>query len=198
MLFRSEVDQTLVFTATKRAAEDLSGELLGKGFDAGALHGDMRQRERNATLAQLRDGSMRVLVATDVAARGIDIPGLTHVINFDAPRQAEDYLHRIGRTGRAGRSGTAVTLLAHAERHLVRTIERYTGSALTVGTIAGLEPRARPASLAPRRGASRPSYGAPRSAGGGRPSGEGRPSFSRTRPSGDSYGFDNDRKRTRH
>ena len=205
LLRDTELRQALVFTATKRAAETLSGALVERGFASGALHGDMRQRERNATLAQLRDGSMRVLVATDVAARGIDIPGLTHVINFDAPRQAEDYLHRIGRTGRAGRSGTAVTLLAHAERHLVRTIERYTGSALTVGTIAGLEPRARPASLAPRRGASRPSYGvprpsygAPRSAGGGRPSGEGRPSSSRTRPSGDSYGYDNDRKRTRH
>jgi superfamily II DNA/RNA helicase len=85
-----------------------------------------------------------VLVATDVAARGIDVPGISHVINFDAPRQAEDYVHRIGRTGRAGRPGVAVTLLAHREKHLMRSIERYTGAALRVGVISGLEPAARP------------------------------------------------------
>jgi superfamily II DNA/RNA helicase len=95
-------------------------------------------------LQRLRDGRMRVLVATDVAARGIDVPGISHVINFDAPRQAEDYIHRIGRTGRAGRPGVAVTLLAHRERHLMRSIERYTGAALRVGVISGLEPAARP------------------------------------------------------
>ena len=95
-------------------------------------------------LQRLRDGHMRVLVATDVAARGIDVPGISHVINFDAPRQAEDYIHRIGRTGRAGRPGVAVTLLAHREKHLMRSIERYTGAALRVGVISGLEPAARP------------------------------------------------------
>ena len=106
-----DLKQALVFTATKRSAEELSGALARQGFAAGALHGDMRQRERNSTLQHLRDGRMRVLVATDVAARGIDIPGITHVINFDAPRQAEDYVHRIGRTGRAGRSGQGITLV---------------------------------------------------------------------------------------
>ncbi|MGE5823772.1 MAG: DEAD/DEAH box helicase [Bacteroidota bacterium] len=143
-----DLKQALVFTATKRSAEDLSGSLVGRGFAAGALHGDMRQRERNATLQHLRDGRMRVLVATDVAARGIDVPGISHVINFDVPRQAEDYVHRIGRTGRAGRPGVAVTLLGHGERHLVRSIERYTGSALRIAVIPGHEPaqRAAPAS----------------------------------------------------
>jgi superfamily II DNA/RNA helicase len=143
-----DLKQALVFTATKRSAEDLSGSLLRRGFAAGALHGDMRQRERNQTLQHLRDGRMRVLVATDVAARGIDVPGITHVINFDAPRQAEDYVHRIGRTGRAGRGGVAVTLLGHGERHLMRSIERYTGAALRVSVIPGQEPapRATPAS----------------------------------------------------
>lgn len=135
--------QALVFTATKRSAEDLSGTLREQGFSAGALHGDMRQRERNVTLQRLRDGRVRVLVATDVAARGIDVPGISHVINFDAPRQAEDYVHRIGRTGRAGRAGVAVTLLAHREKHLVRSIERFTGNALRIAVIPGLEPAAR-------------------------------------------------------
>ena len=146
-----DLKQALVFTATKRSAEELSGSLLRQGFAAGALHGDMRQRERNTTLQHLRDGRMRVLVATDVAARGIDIPGITHVINFDAPRQAEDYVHRIGRTGRAGRTGIALTLLSHREKHLVRDIERYTGAPLRVAVIPGHEPAARFASSAPRR-----------------------------------------------
>jgi superfamily II DNA/RNA helicase len=148
-----DLKQALVFTATKRSAEDLSVSLVRQGFAAGALHGDMRQRERNTTLQHLRDGRMRVLVATDVAARGIDVPGISHVINFDAPRQAEDYVHRIGRTGRAGRSGIAVTLLGHGERHLMRSIERYTGSALSIAVIPGHEPaqRAAPASRDRRR-----------------------------------------------
>jgi len=137
------LNQALVFTSTKRAAQALSGALVERGFAAAALHGDMRQRERGMTLQSLRDGRMRVLVATDVAARGIDVPGISHVINFDAPRQAEDYVHRIGRTGRAGRSGVAVTLLAHREKHLMRSIERYTGNALRVHVIPGLEPAAR-------------------------------------------------------
>ncbi len=141
LLREEEVDQTLVFTATKRAAEELSGELLGKGFDAGALHGDMRQRERSQMLQRLRDGKMKVLVATDVAARGIDVPGINLVVNYDAPRQAEDYVHRIGRTGRAGRAGVAVTFLGHEDRHLVRQIERFTGNVVSMMVIPGLEPK---------------------------------------------------------
>jgi superfamily II DNA/RNA helicase len=143
LLRDTEINQAVVFTATKRAAEELSVALVEQGFAAAALHGDMRQRERNTTLQRLRDGRMRVLVATDVAARGIDVPGVTHVINFDAPRQAEDYVHRIGRTGRAGRAGTAVTFVGRSERHLMRSIERYTGKALRVAVIPGLEPSAR-------------------------------------------------------
>ena len=143
LLRESEVDQTLVFTATKRAAEGLSGELLGKGFDVGALHGDMRQRERSQMLQRLRERRMKVLVATDVAARGIDVPGINLVVNYDAPRQAEDYVHRIGRTGRAGRAGVAVTFLGHADRHLVRQIERYTGNTVSMMVIPGLEPKNR-------------------------------------------------------
>jgi superfamily II DNA/RNA helicase len=106
---------------------------------------------------------MRVLVATDVAARGIDVPGISHVINFDLPRQAEDYVHRIGRTGRAGRGGVAVSLVAHHERRQVRDIERYTAQSIQVDVISGLEPavQPRPAPAKPR-GPSRPAGFQPR------------------------------------
>jgi superfamily II DNA/RNA helicase len=153
-----DVKQAVVFTATKRAADELTQSLTMQGFTAASLHGDMRQRERNFTLQRVRDGRTRVLVATDVAARGIDVPGISHVINFDAPRAAEDYVHRIGRTGRAGRSGVAVTLLDHRERHLMRSIERHTGSPMEVSVIPGLEPTRRP----PPPGApARRRFGAP-------------------------------------
>jgi superfamily II DNA/RNA helicase len=136
-----EVDQALVFTATKRAANGLLESLVGKGFTAGALHGDMQQKARTRTLNQMRDGSLRVLVATDVAARGIDVPGINLVVNYDAPRQAQDYVHRIGRTGRAGRAGIAVTFLGQEDRNLVRQIERFTGNKVSMMVIPGLEPR---------------------------------------------------------
>jgi superfamily II DNA/RNA helicase len=147
LLREVEVDQALVFTAMKRTAAELTTSLVGKGFAAGALHGDMHQKERTRTLNRLRDRSVRVLVATDVAARGIDVPGINLVVNYDAPRQAEDYVHRIGRTGRAGRAGVAVTFLGHADRNLVRQIERFTGNQVSLMEIAGLEPRRQ----APRR-----------------------------------------------
>jgi superfamily II DNA/RNA helicase len=143
LLRETDVEQALVFTAMKRTAQELWVSLVGKGFTAGALHGDMHQSERTRTLNQLRDGRMRVLVATDVAARGIDVPGINLVVNYDAPRQAEDYVHRIGRTGRAGRAGIAVTFLGHADRHLVRQIERFTGNKVSLMEIPGLEPRTR-------------------------------------------------------
>jgi superfamily II DNA/RNA helicase len=145
LLRDTDIDQALVFTATKRAAEDVYLALTGSGFAAGALHGDMHQRERSRTLQRLREGRMRVLVATDVAARGIDVPGINLVVNYDAPRQAQDYVHRIGRTGRAGRAGVAVTFLGRGERHLVRSLARDTGNAMSVMVIPGLEPRPRDA-----------------------------------------------------
>ena len=148
--------QSIVFIATKRDAEALAVKLQGEGHAAAALHGDMNQRERNRTLADLKRGSVRTLVATDVAARGIDVPGLSHVINFDLPRQAEDYVHRIGRTGRAGASGVAVSFANHAERGTIRTIERFTGAAIPAHVIPGLEPRARATHDAPTR---RPGFG---------------------------------------
>jgi superfamily II DNA/RNA helicase len=138
-----DLTQAVIFTATKRSAEELSETLLEQGYSAAALHGDMPQHKRTRTLQRLRDGQTRVLVATDVAARGIDVAGISHVINFDAPRQAEDYVHRIGRTGRAGRSGIAITMVNGKERHLVREIERYIGASVRVDVIAGLEPTPR-------------------------------------------------------
>ncbi len=143
LLRETDVEQALVFTATKRSAAELSMALIGKGFTAGALHGDMQQKERTRTLNQLRDGRMRVLVATDVAARGIDVPGINLVVNYDAPRMAEDYVHRIGRTGRAGRAGVAVTFLGRDDRHLVKQIERFTGNRVSLMVIPGMEPRTR-------------------------------------------------------
>jgi superfamily II DNA/RNA helicase len=156
LLRDTEMNQAVVFVGTKRGAEELSVTLLDQGFPAAALHGDMHQRERNRTLQHLRQGRTRILVATDVAARGIDVVGISHVINFEPPRQAEDYVHRIGRTGRAGRSGVAVTFAGLDERRMVREIERFTGEALALHTIPGLEPKAKPA---PRSG--KPNHGKP-------------------------------------
>jgi len=160
--------QSIVFIATKRDAEALAVKLQGEGHAAAALHGDMNQRERNRTLSDLRRGGVRTLVATDVAARGIDVPGLTHVINFDLPRQAEDYVHRIGRTGRAGASGIAVSFANHAERGTLRTIERLTGAAIPTHVIPGLEPRAR-ASAPGAAPARRAGFGKPGAGRGGKP-----------------------------
>jgi hypothetical protein len=102
----------------------------------------MTQSARNYTVQKLKQGRIRLLVATDVAARGIDVKDLTHVINFDLPRQAEDYVHRIGRTGRAGASGIAISFASPADRQLVDRIERYTGAPLAPHVIPGLEPTA--------------------------------------------------------
>ena len=103
----------------------------------------MNQGARTRTLQAMRVGRLRVLVATDVAARGLDVQGISHVINYDLPRQAEDYVHRIGRTGRAGRNGTAISLVNAREHAQVRTIERFTAQPIPVSVIEGLEPKVR-------------------------------------------------------
>ena len=143
LLADTAMGQSIVFIATKRDAEALATRLQGQGHAAAALHGDMNQRERTRTLQDMRRGGVRTLVATDVAARGLDVAGISHVINFDLPRQAEDYVHRIGRTGRAGMSGIAVSLANHSDRGMMRQIERFTGSLIPTSVIPGLEPRAR-------------------------------------------------------
>jgi superfamily II DNA/RNA helicase len=157
LLGNDSLDQAIVFTSTKRDADLIADQLEQAGFDSAALHGDMPQGVRNRTLRALRERRVRVLVATDVAARGIDVPGITHVFNYDLPKFAEDYVHRIGRTGRAGRRGVAVSLAAHAEIGAVRRIERYTRELLPVNVVAGFEPRR----AAPKAGAGgkRPGQG---------------------------------------
>ncbi|HWL30115.1 MAG TPA: DEAD/DEAH box helicase, partial [Burkholderiaceae bacterium] len=128
LLRDATMDQAIVFTSTKRGADDLADRLSEQGFAAAALHGDMNQRQRTRTLGLLQKGRLRILVATDVAARGIDVQGISHAINYDLPMQAEDYVHRIGRTGRAGRDGLAFTLASHSERHKIRRIEHFIGA----------------------------------------------------------------------
>jgi len=150
--------QSIVFIATKRDAESLAQRLKGEGHAAAALHGDMNQHERTRTLLEMRRGRVRTLVATDVAARGIDVAGISHVINFDLPRQAGDYVHRIGRTGRAGAAGIAVSIANHAERGALRQIERFTGAAIPTLEIPGLEPRRREARVAPKSGFGKPAF----------------------------------------
>jgi superfamily II DNA/RNA helicase len=135
------LNQALVFTATKRDADSVADHLNIAGFSAAALHGDMHQGARNRTLDNLRRGRVKILVATDVAARGIDIPTITHVFNYDLPKFPEDYVHRIGRTGRAGRNGIAISLVNHAENKNVKRIERFIRQSIPINVIEGFEPK---------------------------------------------------------
>lgn len=136
----ANIDQCVIFTSTKAMTEVIADELYEKGFAANCLHGDMPQGWRNRTLMDLRKGRCKILVATDVAARGIDVPTITHVINYDLPKQAEDYVHRIGRTGRAGRTGIAITFAEVNEYVKVHKIEKYINRKLPELTIEGMEP----------------------------------------------------------
>jgi len=170
LLRDASIDQALVFTATKRDADTVSDRLNVAGLNAAALHGDMHQGARNRTLAAMRRGQVRILVATDVAARGIDVPTITHVFNYDLPKAAEDYVHRIGRTGRAGRSGLAISLVHFAEQFNVRKIERFTKQLIPVEVVVGHEPTRRTPSANPRpagkpawKGGEKRSYGQPTS-----------------------------------
>ncbi|MDM8560604.1 DEAD/DEAH box helicase [Candidatus Parabeggiatoa sp. HSG14] len=155
LLDDDELTQAIIFSATKIGADTLAQDLKSQGYAAAALHGDMKQGARNRTLTNMRRGKLRLLVATDVAARGIDLTSVSHVINFDLPRFAEDYVHRIGRTGRAGANGTAISFaLPDDGLHLDR-IERFTKQQIPQYEIEGLEPtrtlrRNRPKKRKPR------------------------------------------------
>jgi superfamily II DNA/RNA helicase len=144
LLRDTDVKQAIVFTATKRDADDVAGDLQSQGHAVAALHGDMDQHHRTRALSAMKQGRIRVLVATDVAARGIDVVGISHVINYDLPRSAESYVHRIGRTGRAGAKGLALSFAHRGDGGLLARIERFTGQRIAPHVVPGFEPKARP------------------------------------------------------
>ena len=152
----ASMTRAIIFSATKRDADDLARELISNGHRAAALHGDMNQFARNKTIDRMKRGHIRLLVATDVAARGLDVSGVSHVINFDLPRFAEDYVHRIGRTGRAGASGIAISFVSSSELSYLERIERFIGKRLPEQTIEGLAPLSVLRRIAPGNNARRP------------------------------------------
>jgi ATP-dependent RNA helicase RhlE len=133
------MDSVLIFTRTKHGADRVVRDLRQTGIEATAMHGDKTQKERTKALEEFKSGAIRVLVATDVAQRGLDISGITHVINFDVPQEPEDYVHRIGRTGRAESSGDAYTLMSPDEIAMVRTIERVIGQEIPRISVPGYD-----------------------------------------------------------
>ena len=152
-LNEEDVDQAVVFASTQEDTDMLAEELAEAGHSVVALHGAMPQTVRNRRLRSIREGRAKILVATDVAARGLDVPTISHVINFGLPMKNEDYVHRIGRTGRAGRTGKAITLATYRERGKIRALEDYLDARLEVSEIEGLEPSPPPAR--PRRDGGR-------------------------------------------
>jgi superfamily II DNA/RNA helicase len=180
LLDESAPGQVIVFGATKRRVDRLAEELQRTGLSVGALHGDMKQNARNRTIQDLKSGRIRVVIATDVAARGIDIPALSLVVNFDLPNVPEDYVHRIGRTGRAGASGIAVSLVSPDDVPLLQAVDKYTRQTIERVVIPGLEPKiserlnappaAKPGSKPGRRRPSGPPQRRPQGDGTGVPS----------------------------
>ena len=140
LLAEREGDLSLVFARTKHGAEKLMKTLVAHGFAAASIHGNKSQGQRDRALKAFKSGEVRILVATDVAARGIDIPGVTHVYNFNLPEVPENYVHRIGRTARAGRDGAAVAFCAPEERKLLRQVERLMGIDIPVAGDDGSDP----------------------------------------------------------
>jgi ATP-dependent RNA helicase RhlE len=162
-------ERVLVFTRTRRGAERLSHILRARDHRVNRIHADRSQPQREAALQEFRDGRARVLVATDIAARGLDVDSVSHVINYDVPAAPEDYVHRVGRTGRAGKQGQAITIVAPVDELSMRAIERLTGqavkrvvrpgfgaaqvmAAVAPGSIAGITRRSTVRSFRPRRG----------------------------------------------
>jgi len=185
------INQAIVFACTQVECDGLANDLVQEGFSAVALHGALGQGLRNRRLMAFRDGRVQILVATDVAARGLDVPTITHVINYGLPMKAEDYVHRIGRTGRAGREGQAITIAEFRDRRKIQDIEHYTQQNLKASVIAGLEPQQRfaPTSERPRGnfGGGRDDRGGGRSFGGGGDRG----GFGGRKPAGGGFGGGN-------
>ena len=197
LLRDTTINQAIVFACTQVECDGLANDLVQDGFSAVALHGALGQGLRNRRLMAFRDGRVQVLVATDVAARGLDVPTITHVINYGLPMKAEDYVHRIGRTGRAGREGNAITIAEFRDRRKIQDIEHYSQQNLKASVIAGLEPQQRfaPTSDRPRgnfggrddRGGSRGNFGGGGGYAGRKPAGGG------FNAGGDRGGFNADR-----
>jgi len=140
-----EPGSAIIFTRTKQGADELAEELVNRGYDALAIHGDLTQGQRDRAMGRFRRGQAQLLIATDVAARGLDIPEVSHIMNYDLPDDADAYVHRIGRTGRAGRGGMAISLVTPRDRHHLALIERVMGRRLKVGRVPT------PADIAARR-----------------------------------------------
>jgi ATP-dependent RNA helicase RhlE len=151
LISEGDWQQVLVFTRTKHGANRLCKKMISSGITASAIHGNKGQGARTKALAGFKNGSVRVLVATDIAARGLDIPLLPHVVNFELPNIAEDYVHRIGRTGRAGASGEAISLVCGEEREYLRDIEKLVGLKIPVDIVEGFEPDPNAPSAPPKK-----------------------------------------------
>jgi ATP-dependent RNA helicase RhlE len=139
LLEQMEVNSMLVFTATKQEADIVTRQLSEANISAACIHGDFRQRERIAALEGFREGKHQVLVATNIASRGLDVEGISHVINYDVPDQAEDYVHRIGRTARAEADGDAITLVTSDDESLIYRIEHLLGHEIERKTLPGFD-----------------------------------------------------------
>jgi ATP-dependent RNA helicase RhlE len=139
LLKKAEMDSVLIFTRTKHGADRVVNHLEDEGIAATAMHADKSQGERTRALEDFKLGKIRVLVATDIAQRGLDVSGISHVINYDVPQQPEDYVHRIGRTGRAAATGDAYTFMSPDEIAMVRTIERMIGQQIPRISVPGYD-----------------------------------------------------------
>jgi ATP-dependent RNA helicase RhlE len=155
MLANPDMSSVLVFSRTKHGADRITKDLERDGFNAGVIHGNKSQNARQKALNEFKGGKVRILVATDIAARGIDVVGISHVVNFDLPDEAESYVHRIGRTGRNGASGVAVTLVDPSENAKLRSVERIIRMKLPVAAnhLAEADPQREPRSHEPSEAA---------------------------------------------
>ncbi|MFI4936699.1 MAG: DEAD/DEAH box helicase [Caulobacterales bacterium] len=178
----AKMSRVLVFTRTKRGADRVAKYLDQAGVEAASIHGDKSQGQRERALASFKAGDVRALVATDIAARGIDIDSVTHVVNFELPNVPESYVHRIGRTARAGAAGVALSLVSDDERPLLRDIQKLTRQTVlaldrrrdsALGALAAVEKKAEPASHRSERGPSRPGQSRPHHGKGGHANGGG-------------------------
>jgi ATP-dependent RNA helicase RhlE len=142
LLKRTDTDSVLVFTRTKYRAQKVSQQILRAGFKVTSLHGDRSQGQRQSALKGFKDGTHNIMVATDIAARGLDVESISHVINYDMPDTADAYIHRIGRTGRAQRTGDAFTLVTDEDKDMIKILERIMGSPLKRETLDGFDYKA--------------------------------------------------------